>query len=230
MSTPNPDSGTQSTTPSSTASTGQAGRGKNDPAWNYIQEIKEDNGKVQALKCMLCGIEKGGAGNSSDERASCSFFKREYCVKCSKVPYDVRLRFANILKEYDEKKEGKKKSNDLIIGDKEDDVVELVRSHATKNVSDLMKKAKGADFFAPRTTHGSQPSIKSAMATKDEIHRAHMICAEFFYENCIPFNAANSDSWQRMFDAAMAIGPGFKVPSYHDYGCLYYLIGREKPS
>ncbi|XP_028061787.1 uncharacterized protein LOC114265217 [Camellia sinensis] len=74
---------------------------------------------------------------------------------------------------------------------------------------------KIGDYFAPRTTPGSQPTIKSALQTKEAIHRAHMIVGKFFYDTCIPINAVNSIYFQPMFDAAIAIGPGYKVPTYH---------------
>ncbi|CAL5356143.1 unnamed protein product [Camellia sinensis] len=92
-----------------------------------------------------------------------------------------------------------------------------------KSRAPMIQKGKGkrheptkiGDYFAPRTTPGSQPTIKSALQTKEGIHRAHMIVGKLFYDTCIPINAVNSIYFQPMFDAAIAIGPGYKVPTYH---------------
>ncbi|XP_028114567.1 uncharacterized protein LOC114312528 [Camellia sinensis] len=95
-----------------------------------------------------------------------------------------------------------------------------------KSRAPMTQKGKGkrhestkiGDYFAPRTTLGSQPTIKSALQTKEAIHRAHMIVGKFFYDTCIPINAVNSIYFQPMFDAAIAIGPGYKS-SWAACGC-----------
>ncbi|KAK2979663.1 hypothetical protein RJ640_000605 [Escallonia rubra] len=79
---------------------------------------------------------------------------------------------------------------------------EVVVASKRKNVS---------SFFAPRTTPGSQPSIKSAMATKEMIDNAKLA-----YDANVPFNGAHSKYYQPMFDVALDVGPGFKAPSFHD--------------
>ncbi|KAL0399908.1 UNVERIFIED_CONTAM: hypothetical protein Sradi_2334100 [Sesamum radiatum] len=73
------------------------------------------------------------------------------------------------------------------------------------------QSSKIGDFFAPRTTPGSQPPIKSVVAGNDAVKKAHLEVAKFFYDTCIPINACNSRYFQRMFDATLAIGPGYKV-------------------
>ncbi|KAI0493154.1 hypothetical protein KFK09_027430 [Dendrobium nobile] len=70
-------------------------------------------------------------------------------------------------------------------------------------------------FFAPRTRAGSQPSLKSVMASKEAIHRADLAVARWFYDSCIPLNAINSNFAQKAIDAIGAIGPGYKLPSYY---------------
>ncbi|XP_057515004.1 uncharacterized protein LOC130796653 [Actinidia eriantha] len=72
-------------------------------------------------------------------------------------------------------------------------------------------------YFATRTTVGSQPTIKSALADKQVVHKAYMIAAKFFYDACIPLNAVNYIYFQPMFDAAIAIGAGYKVLTYHRF-------------
>ncbi|KAL0355690.1 UNVERIFIED_CONTAM: hypothetical protein Sradi_4015900 [Sesamum radiatum] len=51
---------------------------------------------------------------------------------------------------------------------------------------------------------------------KDAVKKAHLEVAKFFYDTCIPINACNSRYFQCMFDVALAIGPGCKVPTYHE--------------
>ena len=115
-----------------------------------------------------------------------------------------------------------------LIGDDDDDVEEIIpqnisgaRGRGIKPKATITHKGKGknasniGDYFAPRTTPGSQPTIKSVLAGKDALNRPHMVIAKYMYDTCTPINAANSMYFQKMFDAAIAIGPGFKVPSYH---------------
>lgn len=71
------------------------------------------------------------------------------------------------------------------------------------------------NYFAPRTTPGSQPTIKSVFASKEVVHKVDISIATFFFENCIPMNALNSSSYQPMIDAIASIGAGYKGPNYH---------------
>ena len=69
--------------------------------------------------------------------------------------------------------------------------------------------------FAPRTTPGAQPGLKSVFQSKERVRQADMAIARFLYDNCIPFNVVNSVYYQKMIDAVTAAGPGYKGPSYH---------------
>ncbi|XP_026444083.1 uncharacterized protein LOC113344294 [Papaver somniferum] len=71
-------------------------------------------------------------------------------------------------------------------------------------------------YFAPQTTPGSQPSIKSALASKKVKQHVDLAIATWMYDACIPFNAVNSYYFQPMLDAVAAIGPGYKAPTYND--------------
>ena len=86
------------------------------------------------------------------------------------------------------------------------------------NTSQLGKQKTTGDinnYFAPRTTPGAQPGIRSALAGKEAIHRADLAVVRWLYDCCIPFNALNSVYFQKMVDAIAAIGPGYKGPTYH---------------
>ena len=71
------------------------------------------------------------------------------------------------------------------------------------------------NYFAPRTTPGAQPGLKSVFQSKERVRQADMAIARFLYDNCIPFNVVNSVYYQRMIDAVAAAGHGYKGPSYH---------------
>ena len=70
------------------------------------------------------------------------------------------------------------------------------------------------NLFPPRTTPGSQPSIRSALATKERVHQAHLCVARWWFDANISFNATNSKYYQTMWDAVTAIGPGYKGPTF----------------
>ncbi|GKV15487.1 hypothetical protein SLEP1_g26274 [Rubroshorea leprosula] len=81
---------------------------------------------------------------------------------------------------------------------------------------DRKRKASGIQsFFAPRTTVGAQPSIRSALVGKDVVHNADLAIARFFFDTCLPINAINFPYFQPMLDAIAAIGSGYRAPSYH---------------
>ncbi|GAU51453.1 hypothetical protein TSUD_413500 [Trifolium subterraneum] len=54
------------------------------------------------------------------------------------------------------------------------------------------------------------------MSSKETIHKAKMAVARWFFDANIPFNAIKSPYFQDGADAIAAIGPGFKVPTFHD--------------
>ncbi|KAK2992386.1 hypothetical protein RJ640_018305 [Escallonia rubra] len=78
------------------------------------------------------------------------------------------------------------------------------------------KRKKVSNFFAPRTTTGSQPFIKSALTTKEMVVNAKLAVACWWYDANVPFNGAHSKYYQPMFDDALAVGQGIKAPSFHD--------------
>ncbi|XP_026440234.1 uncharacterized protein LOC113339047 isoform X2 [Papaver somniferum] len=71
-------------------------------------------------------------------------------------------------------------------------------------------------YFAPRTAPGSQPSIRSALASKEVKKQTDLAVATWMFDACIPFNAINSHYFQLMLDAVAVVGPGYKAPSYDD--------------
>ena len=76
---------------------------------------------------------------------------------------------------------------------------------------------KKMSLFASRTTPGAQPSIRSAMASKEKEHNAIKVIATWWFDNNVLFNGAKSYYYQPMIDAIASMGPGFKGPSFHDF-------------
>ena len=88
----------------------------------------------------------------------------------------------------------------------------------TKEVvgGDPKKKAKIIipPMFAPRTTPGSQPSLKSVFQNKEALHEVDKRVARWLLDCKIPFNAVMSPFFQDTLDGVAGFGPGYKGPSY----------------
>ncbi|XP_028057994.1 uncharacterized protein LOC114261874 [Camellia sinensis] len=126
-----------------------------------------------------------------------------------KVPGDVRYRMEEALKAIIEKNKRSEESNPFgrAVFKFEDDaeIEEIIPQH---NKGILINEGGGSRHKS------SQPTIKSALATKEAVHRAHRIVAKFLYDTCAPMNVVNSIYFQPVFDVAITIGPGYKVPTY----------------
>ena len=99
----------------------------------------------------------------------------------------------------------------------DEDVQEVFSSGLPKKP--VLGKRNGTNpvdnYFAPRTTPGAQPGLKSVFQSKERVRQVDMALARFLYDNCIPFNVVNSVYYQRMIDAVAAVGPSYKGPFYH---------------
>ncbi|KAG6659862.1 hypothetical protein CIPAW_03G065700 [Carya illinoinensis] len=84
-------------------------------------------------------------------------------------------------------------------------------------------------FFAPRTTPGAQPSIKSSMCSNEMFLQAKMVVARWWYDSNLPFNAAQSKFSQPAIDAMTAIRPRFKGHSLYELrGNLLKMAVNER--
>ncbi|CAN0860950.1 hypothetical protein LINGRAHAP2_LOCUS8077 [Linum grandiflorum] len=118
-----------------------------------------------------------------------------------------------IIQELKEKREDRKKA-DATIGINFSESRNNKEVHNASATTDLLNRGNGVcvdDYFASRTNLGDQPGIKSALASKDVIHVAHLLIAKWFYDCCIPFHATKSPYFQQAFTAACAIRSGFKI-------------------
>ncbi|KAG8375895.1 hypothetical protein BUALT_Bualt09G0006700 [Buddleja alternifolia] len=227
------DPNNSSSTPTSAQS--QTQRGKHDIAWNHVVQ-RSINGK-NVICCLYCGKQSTGGGINRMKQHLAG--RKGEIIACPKVPSDVRYQMEESLKGIVEKKKEYRERFTIEnpyggpISESDDtheyeEIEEICRqpwergkttpSSLRKGKTSVgqSKKGKFGDYFAPRTTPGAQPTIKSALSGKEANSKAHMEIAKFFYDTCIPINACNSRYFQSMFDAALAIGPGYKVPSYHD--------------
>ncbi|KAL0447945.1 UNVERIFIED_CONTAM: hypothetical protein Slati_1922400 [Sesamum latifolium] len=206
--------GTNTDTSSSTPISAPSQRGKTDVTWNHIVERLIDIKKV--ICSMYCGkVSTGGGINRMKQHLA---GKKGEIRVCPKVPPDVRYQMEQALKEIVEKKKENRENyvtnnpygslaieRDHIV--EYDDIEEIERQESReKNAQPSVGKEK--------TRIGQRQSSKIG---KDAGKKAHLEVAKFFYDTCIPINACNSRYFQRMFDAALAIGPGYKVPTYHEF-------------
>ena len=144
---------------------------------------------------------------------------------CKKVSHDVRYQMLEYVKEFELKKKTKKQRQEEMFSvpstnsDLQEDeyVQEVFSSGLPKKL--VLGKRKGTktvdDYFAPRTTPGAQPGLKSVFHSKERVRQADMAIVRFLYDNCIPFNVVNSIYYQRMIDVIATAGPSYKGPSYH---------------
>ncbi|XP_020970323.1 uncharacterized protein LOC110268475 [Arachis ipaensis] len=148
--------------------------------------------------------------------------------KCSKVPYDVEKQMEGLFKEIQKSKTSKKKVsfNEEGTDEIEDAIDEAIAQEEQQTPSQLpnkemigvdpKKKAKTIipPMFAPRTTPGSQSSMKSVFQNKEAFHEVDKRVARWLLDCRIPFNAIMSPFFQDMLDGVAGIGPGYKGPSY----------------
>ncbi|XP_057746591.1 uncharacterized protein LOC130965846 [Arachis stenosperma] len=148
--------------------------------------------------------------------------------KCSKVPYDVEKQMEGLLKEIQKSKTSKRKVsfNEEGTDECEDAIDEAIAQEEQQTPSQLpTKEVVGGDpkkkaktiippMFAPRTTLGSQPSLKSVFQNKEALHEVDKRVARWLLDCRIPFNAVMSPFFQDMLDGVAGFGPGYNGPSY----------------
>ncbi|XP_025703880.1 uncharacterized protein [Arachis hypogaea] len=75
---------------------------------------------------------------------------------------------------------------------------------------------KIGSYFKERTAPGSQPNLKSVLASKEIVHKAKLELVKWIVDVRIPFNAIQSPYFQPALDGIAAIGLGFKGSSYDE--------------
>ncbi|CAN1790452.1 hypothetical protein LINPERHAP1_LOCUS18826 [Linum perenne] len=94
---------------SSTTSTKGVGvKQKTDIAWNYFEELVEENGS-KVFRCLFCAkVYKGGGINRMKQHLAGITGQISRCLK---VPFDVREKIQNNLTEFNLNKLEKKKAD-----------------------------------------------------------------------------------------------------------------------
>ncbi|KAL6560551.1 hypothetical protein OROGR_004110 [Orobanche gracilis] len=96
------------------------------------------------------------------------------------------------------------------------------------SISAMVRKTP-EEVVEERHTKGStQTTIEGCTKSPEEKERMHMHIANFFYENGISFNAANSRSYEIMVESIAQTRPGVKPPSYHDLRGTLLEKGRKE--
>uniref|UniRef100_A0A6N2K815 BED-type domain-containing protein n=1 Tax=Salix viminalis TaxID=40686 RepID=A0A6N2K815_SALVM len=185
-----------------------------DPAWAHGQVVP---GVKNASICIYCNKRINGGGVTR-LKYHLAGIKGEV-EACKKVPPEVKWQMKQM------KERRKRIRTDIGNSQSASNDEEIAEGDAANPRSQTSRRTtvqgtstsgRRIPLFAPRTTPGSQPSIRSAMATKEMEHNARIAVATWWYDANIPFNSANSYYYQPMLDAVASIGPGFKGPSFHD--------------
>lgn len=204
-----------SETQSASADSPATSRGKADPAWEHIAFKKE--GRTIVYTCLYCSnTYKGGGINRMKQHLA---GVKGNIAACKKVSGDIRHQMLLLLQGIKEKKSLDNLSDSYGDSDTNEEVQEVQpRPTPTSTLNTGKRKASipPDSFFAPRTTPCSQPTLRSVLSSKQAVHRAKMAIARWFFDSNLPFHATKSPYFQAAADAIAAIGPGFKVPSYHD--------------
>ncbi|KAI8572767.1 hypothetical protein RHMOL_Rhmol01G0225900 [Rhododendron molle] len=123
---------------------------------------------------------------------------------CKNVPMDVKWQMNQTLEGYKQEKErrerisravGEGASYQALEEEEEESLLDKGTSGDTSGTKKKRSKTIGG-YFAPRTTPGAQPSIKSALSSKQTIDEARMTVARWWYDANIPFKATLSLYYQ----------------------------------
>ncbi|XLR27095.1 hypothetical protein S83_054995, partial [Arachis hypogaea] len=196
-------------------------RGKSDPAWEYFTVKYDKNHKAQ-YTCIFCLNTYNGGG----------IYRMKYHLTkilgqikvCNKVTKEVELQFKRIMMENKKKMEKRKFEEESYGGEahaQEAESPNPVQAAIHTTTGDKGKRraivaTQIGSYFKERTTPGSQPTLKSVLASKEIVHKAKLGLAKWIVDAHIPFNAIQSPYFQPALDGVASIGPGFKGPSYDE--------------
>ncbi|KAL7593981.1 hypothetical protein Lser_V15G32559 [Lactuca serriola] len=193
-------------------------RTRTDKAWEHITLAKDDKGNKSYI-CNFCQKIWRGGGISRVKKHLASIIGD--ISPCTKVSPEVRFLMQGLFKETAQREKHKASGdgiNAVTISD-DDEETEETQNRNVKARPNKEGKRKGTSsfhlFFSKGINDPSQPTIKSAMQTKQKIHDVDLAIATWFYDACVPMNACNSPYFQHMVDKIAGIGHGYKAPNYH---------------
>lgn len=197
----------------------------NDPGWKYAFWPNLSNKDV--VKCILCGNENHAGINRFKQHLIGGF---PDIHKCPKTTREIAREMSDFM-------QSKKKNKRVQLDDDDDEVQEIESTAASNTIPKKKKKtfefqkvqpkpSKSVGSMLMRTPEQiiedrhskgtSQTTLESRLRTQEEKERVHMHIANFFYECGIPFNAANSRSYEVMVESIGQYGPGLKPPTFHE--------------
>ncbi|XP_058218976.1 uncharacterized protein LOC131329685 [Rhododendron vialii] len=192
-----------------------------DPAWAYAKLVL---GKKNNTICLFCNKHLKGGGITRLKQHLAGV--KGEVEACKNVSMDVKWQMNQMLEGYKQDKERRERIS-KVVGegasyqalDQEEEESLLDRTTSGDGTKKKKRSKTIGGIFAPRTTLGAQPSIQSALSSKQTIDEARIAVARWWYDANIPFNATLSSYYQLAIDAMVAVGPGFMGPSYHDLRC-----------
>ena len=172
-----------------------------DPAWAHGQVVV---GAKNSSICVHCSKRINGGGITRMKYHLAGI--KGQVEACKKVPPDVKWQMKQLIEDLTMEKEKRKRlrtdignsqslSNDEVEeGGSANPTLSDIGSKANKRLTTQGTSAnrKKMTSFVPRTTLSSQPSIKSAMASKEKKHNARKVMARWWYDVNVPFNGAKS--------------------------------------
>lgn len=186
------------------------------------------NGDRQKIKCRYCSkvILGGGISRLKQHLAG----ERGNISPCEKVPDDVKAQIQQhmgfkVLEKLKKQKESDNLRSSIQHFGEEDHNGSFHNETSTRGIYRKRRgiegegvrprKRRAEKAFAAQVSPLAQPSLHSTFASQESIDQADIAVAKFMYDAGIPFDAANSYYFQKMADAIAAVGPGYKMPSYH---------------
>ncbi|XP_019178920.1 PREDICTED: uncharacterized protein LOC109174088 [Ipomoea nil] len=97
----------------------------------------------------------------------------------------------------------------------------------TQSVASLLRKTPEEVVDERHSKGPTQRTIEACTKSKEETKRTMLHIAVFFYENGIPFNAANSRSFEVMVESIGQWGLGLKPPSFHELRVPLLLDSKQ---
>jgi len=197
----------------SSASVASAPARSDDPAWAHARAVPNAKNNTICLHCNKL-IKGGGITRLKYHLAGI----RGQVEPCKKASSDIRFQMKQMIEDLKKSKQTKKRIQ-LEIGnpydideEEEEEEVRVVEKSPPQTLGKRKSRGKDVDndtsqirgkkkiksYFAPRTTLGAQPSIRSALATKAMIDNAKMNVARWWYHSNVPFYASQSPYYQPM--------------------------------
>ena len=167
-------------------------REKVDPAWEHFSLGADEKGQ-NTFTCTYCRQTYKGGGINRMKKHLAGI--KSDIGSCKKVSHDVRYQILEYVKEFELKKKAKKQRQEEMFSvsstnsdmQEDDDVQEVFSSGHGLPKKPVLGKRKGThpvdSYFAPRTTPGAQPSLKSVFQSKERVRQVDMAIARFLYDN-----------------------------------------------